>query len=162
MFLLQRFTEKIYICIYLWISEQNSPNPIGISQSQLKIWSQRKQCGSPHKWSMITVTRWIIITYLIHPVKSFVPFFFHGSSWLIKVNDLFTLSYPHLFQIWYSKIYIMFPLTLCTIHEYKTSNDVSEFMHSNCITLSYYSRPTHKNLISKCSTQSLSLLYKVI
>ena len=26
---------------------------------------------------------------------------FHGSSWLIKVSDLFTLSYPHLFQIRY-------------------------------------------------------------
>ena len=26
------------------------------------------------------VTRWIVITYLIHPAKSFVPFFFHGSS----------------------------------------------------------------------------------
>ena len=36
---------------------------------------------------------------------------------------------------------IMFPLTLCTIHEYKTDNDVSEFMHSNWITLSYYSSP---------------------
>ena len=34
-------------------------------------------------------------------VSSGVLFFssFHGSSWFIKVNDLFTLSYPHLFQI---------------------------------------------------------------
>ena len=37
----------------------------------------------------------------------------------------------------------MFPLTLCTIDEYKPGNDVSEFMHSNWITLSYYSSPTH-------------------
>ena len=28
----------------------------------------------------INVTRWIVITYLIHPAKSFVPFFFHSSS----------------------------------------------------------------------------------
>ena len=41
----------------------------------------------------------------------------------------------------------MFPLTLCKIHEYKTGNDVSKFMHSNWITLSYYSSPTHKSLI---------------
>ena len=38
-----------------------------------------------------------------------------------------------------------------TIHEYKTGNDVSEFTHSNWITLSYYSSPKHKNLIPKYS-----------
>ena len=27
-----------------------------------------------------SVRRWIVITYLIHPAKSFVPFFFQGSS----------------------------------------------------------------------------------
>ena len=43
----------------------------------------------------------------------------------------------------YSKICIMFPLTLCTIHEYKTGNDVSELTHSNFIALSYYSSPKH-------------------
>ena len=53
-------------------------------------------------------------------------------------------------------------LTLCTIHEYKTGNDVSEFMHSNWITLSYYSSPTHKSLIPKYSIHFLSLLYTVI
>ena len=58
---------------------------------------------------------------------------------LFSVNDSFTLIHFHLFQIWYSKIYITFPLTQCTIHEYKAGNDVSEFTHSNCITLSYYS-----------------------
>ena len=36
---------------------------------------------------------------------------------------------------------ITFPLTQCAIHEYKTGNDVSEFTHSNWITLSYYSSP---------------------
>ena len=40
-----------------------------------------------------------------------------------------------------STISITFPLTQCTIHEYKTGNNVSEFMHSNWITLSYYSSP---------------------
>ena len=43
-----------------------------------------------------------------------------------------------------SKICIRFPLTLGTIHEYKNGNDVNEFMHSNWITLSYYSSPKHK------------------
>ena len=31
----------------------------------------------------------------------------------------------------------------------KTGNDVSEFMHSNWTTLSYYSSPKHKSLIPK-------------
>ena len=44
---------------------------------------------------------------------------------------------------------ITFPLTQCTIHEYKTSNDVSEFTHSNCITLSYYSSPNTRVLDSR-------------
>ena len=42
----------------------------------------------------------------------------------------------------------MFPLTQCTIHEYKAGNNVSEFMHSNWITLSYYSSPKHKESAS--------------
>ena len=37
----------------------------------------------------------------------------------------------------------MFPLILSTNHEYKAGNDVSEFTHSNWITLSYYSSPKH-------------------
>ena len=41
-----------------------------------------------------------------------------------------------------------FPLTQCTIHEYKTGNDVSEFTHSNWITLSYYSSPKHNESAS--------------
>ena len=44
---------------------------------------------------------------------------------------------------------ITFPLTWCTSHEYKTGNDVSEFKHSNWITLSYHSSPIHKSLIPK-------------
>ena len=32
---------------------------------------------------------------------------------------------------------ITFPLTQCSIHDYKMGNNVSEFMHLNCITLSY-------------------------
>ena len=78
--------------------------------------------------------------------------FLLSRLWFIKFNNLFTLSYPHLFQIWYSKIYIMFPLTQCTIHECKTGNNVSEFTHSNCIMLSYYSSPNTRvwflNIIS--------------
>ena len=59
---------------------------------------------------------------------------FTVDSVLMNVNDLFTLTHFHLFQNMF-----IFPLTLCTIHEYKTGNDVSEFTHSNCITLSYKS-----------------------
>ena len=44
-------------------------------------------------------------------------------------------------------IQITFLLTQCSIHGYKTGNDVSEFIHSNWITLSYYSSPKHKSLI---------------
>ena len=40
-------------------------------------------------------------------------------------------------------------MTVCSIHEYKTGNDVSEFTHSNWITLSYYSSPKHKSVIPK-------------
>ena len=50
-----------------------------------------------------------------------------------------------------SKICITFPLTLCTIHKYKTGDDVSEFMHSNGITLCYDSSLKHKSLIPKYS-----------
>ena len=67
--------------------------------------------------------------------------FLLSQLWFIKFNNLFALSYPHLFQTCYSKIYVMFPLTQCTIHEYKTGNNVSKFTHSSWITLSYYSSP---------------------
>ena len=51
----------------------------------------------------------------------------------------------------------------CTSHEHKTGNDVSKFMHSNWITLSYHSSPKHKSLIPKYSIHlELSLLYTVI
>ena len=77
-------------------------------------------------------------------------------SVLMNVNDLFTLTHFHysnmmLFNDSKIDLCIMFPLTLVTIHEYKTGNDVSEFTHSNWITLSYYSSPTHKSLIPKYS-----------
>ena len=41
---------------------------------------------------------------------------------------------PNVYHIW---------MTLCPIYQFqaKTSNNVSEFMHSNWITLSYYSSP---------------------
>ena len=58
--------------------------------------------------------------------------------------------------------YITFLLTRCSIHEYKTGNDVSEFMYSNWITLSYYSSPKHKSLIPNISDTPLPLLYTVI
>ena len=54
----------------------------------------------------------------------------------------FTLSFiPDWCYVVSPNTYITFPLTQCTIHEYKTGNDVSKFTHSNWITLSYYSSP---------------------
>ena len=100
------------------------------------------------------VTIWKWYTYLSFSVVEFVPFFFHGSSWFIKVNDLFTLSCPHLFQIYY---YVISPKYKYLIDQLflqpnnskpKTGNNVSEFTHSNCITLSYYSSPKHKESAS--------------
>ena len=147
--------------VWVYSKENTSEN---IQASGLVTFLRLKVTGAVlyNKFMHNNVTRWIVITYLIHPAKSFVPFFFHGSSWLIKVNDLFTLSYPHLFQIWYSKIYIMFLLTQCTIHECKTGNDVSEFTHSNWITLSYYSSPNTRVWFLNAWYNPLSLLYTVI
>ena len=72
---------------------------------------------------------------------------------LMNVNDLFALIHSHLFQLDTIPLFqnkcITFLLTRCTSHEYKTGNDVSEFTHSNWITLSYYSSPKHKSLIPK-------------
>ena len=75
---------------------------------------------------------------------------------LFGVNECQQPVYTHTFPFYFnfilindsndSTISITFLLTLCTIHEY---NDVSEFIHSNWITLSYYSSPTHKSLIPK-------------
>ena len=75
----------------------------------------------------------------------------------MKVHNLFTLIHYHLFQLDIindsndSKICITFPFTLRTHQDYKPGNDVSEFMHLNCITQSYYSSPQHKSLIHKYS-----------
>ena len=81
--------------------------------------------------------------------ESFDVAVFTVYSVLMNVNDLFTFAHFHLFQNMIfinnsndSTISITFPLTLCTIHEYKTGNDV---------TLSYYPSPTHKSLIPKYS-----------
>ena len=71
---------------------------------------------------------------------------------LFSVNECQWLVYTHIFPFIPntmlsnsfndSTISIMFPLTQRTIHEYKTSNNVSKFTHSNCITLSYSSPNT--------------------
>ena len=67
---------------------------------------------------------------------------------LFGVNEYQQLVYTHTFPFiptWcyliVSHTCITFLLTQCTIHEYKTGNNVSEFTHSNWITLSYYSSP---------------------
>ena len=44
--------------------------------------------------------------------SSSVPFFFHSSCWFIKVNNLFTLSLSHLFQILVSKVFPYKSITL--------------------------------------------------
>ena len=86
--------------------------------------------------------------------NSIVAFTTYWKFWcccihcLFGVNECQPLVYTHTFQFiptWcyliVSHTCIMFLLTQCTIHEYKTGNDVSKFTHSNCITLSYYSSP---------------------
>ena len=96
--------------------------------------------------------------------NSIVAFTTYWKFWYCCTHCLFGVSEcqqlvcTHMFpfiQNWcyliISNTCIMFPLTQCTIHEYKTGNDVSEFTHSNWITLSYYSSPKHKSLIPKYS-----------
>ena len=70
------------------------------------------------------------------------------SSFTVVVDLSKSTTCLHSYISIYSKICIMFPLTLCTIHEYKAGNGVSEFTHSNCITLSYYSSPKHNESAS--------------
>ena len=72
---------------------------------------------------------------------------------LFGVNECQQLVYTHI-PIYANltlipNTHIVFSLTRCSIHEYKTGNDVSEFTHSNWIILSYYSSPKHKSLIPK-------------
>ena len=71
---------------------------------------------------------------------------------LFGVNECQQLVYTHTFSFiptWcyliVSHTCIMFLLTQCSIHEYKTINNVSKFTHSNCITLSYYSSPKQES-----------------
>ena len=118
--------------------------------------------------SWFNVTELNLLTYLIHPVKGFVPFFFHGSSWLIKVNDLFTLSYPHLFQIWYCK---RFPHTFITLNN-SLSNLIIPSQRLVTMSASLCTQTVLscliiqvlniKSLLPKCLIQSLSLLCTVI
>ena len=85
---------------------------------------------------------------------------------LFGVNECQWLVYTHTFPfiptwcyLMVSNTYITFLLTQCTIHQYKTDNDVSEFTHSNWITLSYYSSPTHKILILNIQYTSFTSVY---
>ena len=70
----------------------------------------------------------------------------------MDVNNLFALTHFHLFQIniiyWY-QTYITFPWLLAQFTEQKTGNDAIEFIHSNWITLSYYSSNKHKSLLHR-------------
>ena len=52
----------------------------------------------------------------------------------IKVHYVFTLTHPFI-KCWFQNMFHNF-LTPCTIYRAKTGNTVSEFMHSNWITLS--------------------------
>ena len=70
---------------------------------------------------------------------------------LFGVNECQWLVYTHTFPFiptWYYLMIpntcITFPLTHCIIFEYKNGNDVSEFMHPNWITLSYYLSAKHR------------------
>ena len=76
--------------------------------------------------------------------------------WLPKVNNFFCLHsymnpiYSNLMLFNDSKYMYNIWMTLCPIYQFraKTSNNVSEFMHSNWIMLSYYSSPKHKDSAS--------------
>ena len=106
------------------------------------------------------------VNWLVEPIKIFkdtgcyfnvtVVVVFTTNWWFwcccthcpFSVNECQQLVCTHTFPFilnWcyliVSHRYITFPLTQCTIHEYKTGSNVSEFTHSNCITLSYYSSP---------------------
>ena len=105
----------------------------------------------------------VTVQYFSLLTESFDVAVFTVYSVSMNVNDLFTLTHFHLFQLDINSKYTYNDsLTQCTISEYKTGNNVSKFTYSNCITLSYYSSPKHKSLIPKCLIQSLSLLYTVI
>ena len=53
-------------------------------------------------------------------------------------------------------------LTLYHNYQVRTGNNVSEFMHSNWIMLSYYSSPKHKESASQIFDTLPLLLYTVI
>ena len=85
---------------------------------------------------MVLLICFVVLHFLYHPPVTAV------------INNCqppvytFTLSFiPDWCYVISPNTYITFPLTQCTIHEYKTGNNVSEFTHPNCITLSYYSSP---------------------
>ena len=83
---------------------------------------------------------------------------------LIKIHNLFTLIHPFIPDWYYLMIpntCITFPLTLCTIYKYraKTGKNIMEFMHSNWITLSYYSSPKHKSLLHRFWYASLTSIH---
>ena len=100
----------------------------------------------------------IVLNLFIQRCVTF--FLLHSWDWISSTNCLH--SYIHLFQsnikYWFQICFIIF-LTPCTIYRAKT---VSEFMHSNWITLSCYSCPKHKSLFPKYLIHSSSCLYTVI
>ena len=94
-----------------------------------------------------------------------VAFTTYWKSWcccthcLFGVNECQWLVCSHMFPFIPTWYYLMIPNTCitfllirCSIHKYMTGNNVSEFTHSNWITLSYYPSPKHKSLISEYST----------
>ena len=95
---------------------------------------------------------------------SSVPFFFHSSCWFIKVNDLFTLSLSHLFQILVSK---MFPYKSITLN-HSLSNLIISSQRLVTMSASLCTQTVLrcliiqvlniKSLLPKCLIQSLSLL----
>ena len=101
---------------------------------------------------------------IFHLESSSVPFFFHSSCWFIKVNDLFTLSLLHLFQILVSK---MFPYKSITLNHSLCNLIISS---QRLVTMSASLRTQTvlrcliiqvlniKSLLPKCLVQSLSLL----
>ena len=70
-------------------------------------------------------------------------------SVLMNVNDLLTLTHFDIFQLDINFKYTYHISADSVLNSWiQTGNDVSKFTHSNCIMLSYYSSPKHKESAS--------------
>ena len=138
-------------CLSLFTIHQNSQftsKTLSICQIKLRGWA--------FTFFLLRIIDWVRSDWV--PVVVFTTYWkfqcccihclfgFNECQWLVYTHTFPFI--PNQCYLMISNTCIMFLLTQWTIHEYKTGNDVSEFIHSNCITLSY-SSPKHKSLIPK-------------